>query len=194
MIFNVTNGTGEYIKKVTYVDIVVTITTCSLSIIGAVIIFINIGRKFYRAEQISDLMKLLFYLTIFTAIGYLFGAVRFLYGDDISPEKVLACHVENDFGCTAQSFMTTMSSGITITALAKRILGSDISVGSGTWCWISACLSDNERTIWMAVSGKGWEILMYFSCLWFYMLLKYRQKCEMIRSRRVIHNIALENI
>ncbi|CAC5393807.1 unnamed protein product [Mytilus coruscus] len=181
MTFNVTNGTGEYIKKVTDVDIAVTITTSSLSIIGAVIIFINIGRKFYRVEQISDPMKRLFYLTIaeiFTAIGYLFGAARFLYGDDLSPEKVLACHVENDFGCTAQSFLTTVSSmssfwwtsiiafhllwnstnkdppgsvnqsehvriqmfvyhilswtipgGITITALAKGILGSDLSVG-----------------------------------------------------------------
>ncbi|VDI32801.1 Hypothetical predicted protein [Mytilus galloprovincialis] len=214
MVHNYTNFTGEYIKKVTDIDIAVTITTCYLSIIGALIIFINLGRTYKRGEHISEPMKLLLYLTIadiFSAIGFLFGAIRFLYGDDISPEKVLACHKENDSGCIAQSFLTTMSSmsffwwtsiiafhllwsstdqeqsgsfnqsehvrkdiqmfvyhllsstipgAITITAMAKGILGSDLSVGSGAWCWISACLSDNERTIWMAVSGKGWEILM----------------------------------
>ncbi|VDI62804.1 G protein-coupled receptor 157 [Mytilus galloprovincialis] len=214
MVHNYTNFTGEYIKKVTEIDIAVTITTCCLSIIGAVIIFINLGRTYKRGEHISEPMKLLLYLTIadiFSAIGFLFGAIRFLYGDDISPEKVLACHLENDSGCIAQSFLTTMSSmssfwwtsiiafhllwnstdtdqsrsfnqsehtrkgiqmfvyhllswavpgAITITAMAKGILGSDLSVGSGAWCWISACLSDNERTIWMAVSGKGWEILI----------------------------------
>ena len=47
-----------------------------------------------------------------------------------------------------------------------------MSVGSGPWCWISACLADTERTIWMTVSGKGWEILMYFMCCGFYILLK----------------------
>ncbi|XP_063409902.1 G-protein coupled receptor 157-like [Mytilus trossulus] len=237
MVNNYTNFTGEYIKKVTDIDIAVTITTCCLSIIGALIIFINLGRTYKRGDHISEPMKLLIYLTIadiFSAIGFLFGAIRFLYGDDISPEKVLACHKGNDSGCIAQSFLTTMSSmssfwwtsiiafhllwnstdkegscnqpkqarkdniqmfvyhllswavpgAITITAMAKGILGSDLSVGSGAWCWISACLSDNERTIWMAVSGKGWEILMYFSCLGFYMLLKFRQKCAMIRSKR----------
>ena len=47
-----------------------------------------------------------------------------------------------------------------------------MSVGSGPWCWISACLTDTKRTIWMTVSGKGWEILMYFMCCGFYILLK----------------------
>ena len=47
-----------------------------------------------------------------------------------------------------------------------------MSAGSGAWCWISACLTDTERTIWMTVSGKGWEILMYFMCCGFYILLK----------------------
>ena len=47
-----------------------------------------------------------------------------------------------------------------------------MSVGSGAWCWISACLTDTERTMWMTVSGKGWEILMYFMCCGFYILLK----------------------
>jgi hypothetical protein len=47
-----------------------------------------------------------------------------------------------------------------------------MSVGSGALCWISACLTDTERTIWMTLLGKGWEILMYFMCCGFYILLK----------------------
>jgi hypothetical protein len=63
---------------------------------------------------------------------------------------------------------------ITIAAVCFDALGSDLSVGSGAWCWISACLSQEQRTIWMTFSGKGWEILMYFSCCAFYILLKWR--------------------
>ncbi|CAG2239782.1 GPR157 [Mytilus edulis] len=74
---------------------------------------------------------------------------------------------------------------IIVTALSKGVLGADNSVGSGPWCWISANLSVKEQTIWMAVSGKGWEILMYFSCFGFYILLKFRQMWERSRQRKM---------
>lgn len=72
------------------------------------------------------------------------------------------------------------SVSITITAASKKVLGEDFSAGSGAWCWISACLTIKEQTIWMAVTGRGWEVLMYlitavtFILLKFYMLKKVR--------------------
>jgi len=74
------------------------------------------------------------------------------------------------------------SVAITIAAVSDDALGSDLSVGSGAWCWISACLSHEQRTIWMTVSCKGWEILMYFSCCAFYLLIKWR---KLKRKQRV---------
>ncbi|XP_076087381.1 G-protein coupled receptor 157-like [Mytilus galloprovincialis] len=72
---------------------------------------------------------------------------------------------------------------ITTAAVSKNVLGSDLSVGSGAWCWISACLPNYDRTLWMTISGKGWEILMYFSCCAFYLLIKWR-KIKIRRHRR----------
>ncbi|VDI62805.1 Hypothetical predicted protein [Mytilus galloprovincialis] len=60
-------------------------------------------------------------------------------------------------------------------AAGTNVLGSDLSVGSGAWCWISACLSPNQRTFWMTFTGKGWEILMYLLCCLFYSWLKIRK-------------------
>lgn len=74
---------------------------------------------------------------------------------------------------------------IIVTALSNDALGSDNSVESGPWCWISANMSVREQTIWMAVTGKGWEILMYLSCFGFYMLLKLFQLSERRRQKQI---------
>ncbi|CAG2239779.1 GPR157 [Mytilus edulis] len=73
---------------------------------------------------------------------------------------------------------------LSITALSKNLLGSDLTVGSGAWCWISACLSQTERTIWMTLTMKGWEILMYILCALFYILLKRFHWKEKIRAEK----------
>ncbi|XP_052083668.1 G-protein coupled receptor 157-like [Mytilus californianus] len=78
---------------------------------------------------------------------------------------------------------------ITTAAVSKNVLGSDLSAGSGAWCWISACLPHYDRTLWMTISGKGWEILMYFSCCAFYLLIKWRK--IQIRRHRTKVNIGL---
>ncbi|VDI62809.1 Hypothetical predicted protein [Mytilus galloprovincialis] len=74
---------------------------------------------------------------------------------------------------------------LSITALSKNLLGSDLTVGSGAWCWISACLSQTERTIWMTLTMKGWEILMYVLCALFYILLKWSHCKEYRKSKKV---------
>lgn len=76
---------------------------------------------------------------------------------------------------------------ITLVAKQMKVLGSDLSVGSGAWCWISACLSQKERTIWMTVSGKGWEILMYFASFAFYLLIKWRKIRKRQHQKKVIN-------
>ncbi|CAC5400957.1 GPR157 [Mytilus coruscus] len=75
---------------------------------------------------------------------------------------------------------------ITTAAVSKNLLGSDLSAGSGAWCWISACLPHYDRTLWMTISGKGWEILMYFSCCAFYLLIKWR-KIQIQRHRTKVN-------
>ncbi|XP_063409903.1 G-protein coupled receptor 157-like [Mytilus trossulus] len=71
-------------------------------------------------------------------------------------------------------------------AAGSNVLGSDLSVGSGAWCWISACLSPNQRTFWMTFTGKGWEILMYLLCCLFYSWLKVRKIEIQRRNKKAI--------
>ena len=84
------------------------------------------------------------------------------------------------FVYTYEHCVIYFSVSITITAASKNVLGEDFSAGSGAWCWISACLTKKEQVIWMAVTGRGWEVLTYlvtavtFILLKFYMLMKVR--------------------
>ncbi|XP_076085080.1 G-protein coupled receptor 157-like [Mytilus galloprovincialis] len=230
--FTIANNTGEFVNRITDADIVITITTTVLSIIGSIwLIFVN-GRKWIRNGHLKETRKLLIYLTIsdfFIAIGNFSGAVRYIKSDDSNSFKVLKCNSERDVGCIIQSFITTLGSlwsffwttviafhllvtyeeamkvpeklkkvqekkggcifrvrllyhfswliPVIIMSIAAgtNVLGSDLSVGSGAWCWISACLSPNQRTFWMTFTGKGWEILMYLLCCLFYSWLKIRK-------------------
>ncbi|XP_063410746.1 G-protein coupled receptor 157-like [Mytilus trossulus] len=234
---NCSNSTISLAAKITKIDIIVTMATSILSMCGALAIFFTSGFKVYRGRSLSEPRKFLVYLTIadfFLALGYFYGAVRFLRVNSANYEV-------KDLGCIAQSFVTTMASLcsfwwtsiiafnfwwtymcytndnslfgsinnstrkrtcnvklwvyhilswavpaiIIFTALFNGALGADNSVGSGPWCWISANMTVREQTIWMAVSGKGWEILMYFSCLGFYMLFKFHQMWEIRRQRKI---------
>ncbi|CAC5400959.1 GPR157 [Mytilus coruscus] len=71
-------------------------------------------------------------------------------------------------------------------AAGTNVLGSDLSVGSGAWCWISACLLPNLRTFWMTFTGKGWEILMYLLCCLFYSGLKIRKMDLQKRNHKAL--------
>lgn len=61
---------------------------------------------------------------------------------------------------------------ITIIAASTGALGSDNSVGTGSWCWIKSGLEDTVQITWMVVSGKGWEILCYLLTAGLYVLSK----------------------
>jgi len=112
---NTTNITGEFIKRITDLDIGITITTSVLSIIGTCVIFLTFALKWKNNEADRELMTFLVCLTIadlFIAIGILTGAIRYIGSDDSdsTPIKVLACHQGKDPGCITQSFITTMFS------------------------------------------------------------------------------------
>lgn len=71
---------------------------------------------------------------------------------------------------------------IIIAAATSGALGSDNSVGTGSWCWIKSDLEDKVQVIWMVVTGKGWEILCYFITAGLYILSKieiWSQRREM---------------
>lgn len=63
---------------------------------------------------------------------------------------------------------------ITITASALRVLGSDNSVGTGSWCWIRSEVNNGAQVVWMIISGKGWEMLCYILTAGLYMLSKIK--------------------
>ena len=114
-IVNITNTTGEFINRITNLDIGITITTSTLSIIGACVIFLTFALKWKNSETDREPMTFLVCLTIadlFIAIGYLTGAIRFIGSDDSDsiPMRTLACHQGKDPGCITQSFITTMFS------------------------------------------------------------------------------------
>ena len=114
-IANLTNTTGEFPTRITDLDIGITITTSTLSIIGACVIFLTFALKWKNSETDREPMTFLVCLTIadlFIAIGYLTGAIRFIGSDDSDsiPMRTLACHQGKDPGCITQSFITTMFS------------------------------------------------------------------------------------
>ena len=112
---NATNTTGEFINRITDLDIGITITTSVLSIIGAFVIFRTFALKWRKSEIDRELMSLLVCLTIadlFVAIGMFAGVIRYLGSTDSDSTgmKALACHEGRDPGCIIQSFITTMFS------------------------------------------------------------------------------------
>ncbi|XP_061196776.1 G-protein coupled receptor 157-like [Saccostrea echinata] len=67
---------------------------------------------------------------------------------------------------------------IAIVSLHYDVLGEGLSASSGPWCWIKDCnLTSASSSVWMAITGKGWEITTYCVTFAFYMLLKF-QKCR----------------
>ncbi|XP_045162437.2 G-protein coupled receptor 157-like [Mercenaria mercenaria] len=48
---------------------------------------------------------------------------------------------------------------------------SNATVGTGPWCWLK--LQHNRYTMWMFLSGKGWEFLCYLITTSLYVLLKF---------------------
>ena len=112
-ILNSTNVTGEYINKSTDADIGITIATTLLSIIGALVIFIESAKKYIQQRTLEETRTLLVCLTIadlFIAIGNLVGAIRFIFSTDNVPGIVLACHDQSETGCVVQSVVTTLFS------------------------------------------------------------------------------------
>lgn len=211
-------------------DIGITCVSCSLSIIGAILIFVAYCTC-DCCRRSEETQRLLLYLTVsdlIVAFGNLAGTVRYVivyttYTDHIT----FYCSVGCDDFCIVQSFITSTAAmwsyfwtttiaihlfialvfcrqgqhpwslkiftliacwliplSITITAASKKVLGEDFSAGSGAWCWISACLTIKEQTIWMAVTGRGWEVLMYLITAVTFILLKF----YMLKKRRNQHN------
>ncbi|XP_056005991.1 G-protein coupled receptor 157-like [Ostrea edulis] len=207
--------------------LICTFVSSSLSIIGAIVIFVTYCTI---PEAKNQTRRLLIYLTIadlLTSSGNLLGAIRYSYTHRnqglITEEHIIwHCHHPDDI-CAAQSLINTFSAlasfswtiiiglhillalvyqsewcfttmpkvlahsvswgiplVITLTAAFKNVLGEDLSIGSGPWCWIRGCLDQEKTILWMTVSGKGWEILTYIVTAFLYIYLKY----YMIRKRR----------
>ena len=68
-------------------------------------------------------------------------------------------------------------------ALSENVLGNDRDIYSSAWCWIKVqgsgkSLQDNSYVMWMLVTGKAWEILVFVLILIFYGLLKWHLREE----------------
>ena len=108
-----TSVPGAYINKIELVDVVLTFIGSSLSIIGALVLFITFYLWWKRGNHIDEPRKYLLFLTVadlFNAFGYFCGVTCFIGSADNRDEHVMACHTVQKFGCIAQSFVTTLFS------------------------------------------------------------------------------------
>ena len=58
------------------------------------------------------------------------------------------------------------------TALGLNKLGNDKDFFTSGWCWIYFGLTDEDKHLWMLLTGKAWEIAAYILCSTFYVMLK----------------------
>ncbi|XP_034337932.2 G-protein coupled receptor 157-like isoform X3 [Magallana gigas] len=84
--------------------------------------------------------------------------------------------------------------GITFLALSYDVLGEDFLTSTGPWCWIKGCLLQPKVFLWMALTGKGWEILTYFLTMAFYIMMKiYMWKRRLRFKDRSHHHLREED-
>lgn len=74
-------------------------------------------------------------------------------------------------------------------ALFEGVLGNDRDIFSSAWCWIKVqgsgkSTQHHSYIIWMLVTGKAWEILVFVLILIFYGLLKWHLREELHRNER----------
>lgn len=68
-------------------------------------------------------------------------------------------------------------------ALGLGKLGKE-NVDTAGWCWIDGRLKQEEKKIWMFITGKAWEISAYFLCSIFYLMLKCRIRKEIYDNKK----------
>lgn len=61
-------------------------------------------------------------------------------------------------------------------ALQAGVLGNDRDIYSSAWCWIK--VHEDNYIMWMLVTGKAWEVLVFILILIFYGLLKCHLRQE----------------
>lgn len=73
---------------------------------------------------------------------------------------------------------------IVILALEADVLGNDRDIYSSGWCWIRVQDRDKmnakKNIMWMLITGKAWEIVVFVLILIFYGLLKCHLRKEVI--------------
>lgn len=82
-------------------------------------------------------------------------------------------------------------------ALQAGVLGNDRDIYSSAWCWIKVHDSgknvEDNYIMWMLVTGKAWEVLVFILILIFYGLLKCHLRQEVyINERNPIARRSLE--
>lgn len=66
--------------------------------------------------------------------------------------------------------------GIVTTALIEHKLGDDLDYVTSGWCWINNTIRD--KTFWMLITGKAWEIASYFLITILYITVKCHIRSE----------------
>ncbi|XP_078375162.1 G-protein coupled receptor 157-like [Oculina patagonica] len=72
-------------------------------------------------------------------------------------------------------------------ALKEDVLGNDRNIYSSGWCWIK--VQDRGKNVqknimWMLITGKAWEVVVFVLVLIFYGLLKLHIRQEVYRNER----------
>ena len=82
-------------------------------------------------------------------------------------------------------FSFPLSVVIAVTALSFNVLGEGYSSSSGPWCCIKDCEDIKlNPVIWMAITGKFWEVLTYLGIFAMYLVLIFLKVNQHCRSRK----------
>ncbi|XP_069125598.1 uncharacterized protein, partial [Argopecten irradians] len=68
---------------------------------------------------------------------------------------------------------------IVLCAWGRGTLGESETI-AGMWCWISDGVSKQERWVWMVVTKQGWELVVYLSTCFMFIIIIYQRYCRKV--------------
>ena len=197
-------------------NLILTTTAASLSIVGTVVIFVTF---FLWPDLRTNARRMITFMSVgdFILAG---GNIVGLWG----PDGVI-CKVQAAFGIAAilSSFFWTVYLSlyfylticrriscelekrvmvlfhttawgiplvIAVLAVGLNEVGHGNDFDSAGWCWIRINRHQwKEATLWMFIAGKGWEFISYFSITLFYVLVKLQIRREVCEERFNIEHL-----
>ncbi|KAK3594990.1 hypothetical protein CHS0354_019919 [Potamilus streckersoni] len=135
----------------------------------------NISGTIYYFANRNEVCVIQSFITTFSSMASFFWTVIiavYIFTAVVHPSHVFKSIKAE---CVYHLLSWGIPGAVTIIALALNVLGEDASLSTGSWCWIRSDLEPRVWTsVWMVLSGKGWEILCYVTTMSLYCILKLK--------------------